>query len=283
MITLQNVKKDYPGFTLDLTSLNLPENRITGLVGTNGSGKTTTFKLILGLIKPDGGKISVMNESAWMMPVSVKEKIGVVFPDSGFLACLCPKDIRAILKAFYPDFDPDCFDALCRKMDLPMNKPIEQFSTGMTVRMKLIAAISHNPQVLILDEPTAGLDILARNSILELLQDYMEKPGRSVLISSHIASDLEKICDDFYLIDEGKIILQETVDAIQNEYGVLIVSEDQFKNLDQDTVLAWKKGANGYRVLVSDRQFYQENNPGLVMEKGGIDDLIVILEEGERK
>lgn len=111
----------------------------------------------------------------------------------------------------------------------------------------------------------------------------MEKPGRSVLISSHIASDLEKICDDFYLIDEGKIILQETVDAIQNEYGVLIVSEDQFKNLDQDAVLAWKKGANGYRVLVSDRQFYQENNPGLVMEKGGIDDLIVILEEGERK
>lgn len=176
MITLQNVKKDYPGFTLDLTSLNLPENRITGLVGTNGSGKTTTFKLILGLIKPDGGKISVMNESAWMMPVSVKEKIGVVFPDSGFLACLCPKDIRAILKAFYPDFDPDCFDALCRKMDLPMNKPIEQFSTGMTVRMKLIAAISHNPQVLILDEPTAGSTFSPATAFLNCCRTIWKSP-----------------------------------------------------------------------------------------------------------
>lgn len=283
MIEIKEVTKNYPGFVLDLKDMNIPENTITGLVGTNGSGKTTTFKLMTGLIEPDAGSISILGQSAWDIPVSVKEQIGVVFSDSGFSASLTISDIRKILAAFFSSFDGELFDRLCKQMDLPQGKPVSQFSTGMNVRLKVIAAIAHNPKLLILDEPTTGLDVIARNKILELLQTYMEVPGRSILISSHIASDLESVCDDFYMIHDGQLALHETVDALQNEYGILVVSPDQFEKLDPQAVIAWKKAPGGYEILVRDRKFYEDNYPGIVVKKSGIDDLIVILEEGEKK
>lgn len=282
MIQINQIQKRYPGFTLDLSNFTLPEGRISGLVGANGSGKTTTFQLLSGLIAPDGGQASLFGSPSWPLPVSIKQKIGVVFADSGFMECLNPAEIRTVLAGFYPGFDGAFYDSLIRSMNLPLDKPLSSFSTGMRVRMKMIAAISHHPALLILDEPTAGLDIVARHQIYELLQDFMEQPGRSILISSHIASDLESLCDDFWFLHQGELILHEDVDTLLNEYGVVRLSPEQMDSLDLSGAIARAKAPGGWQVLVRDRQFYAENDPDLVIEKGNLDDLILILEEGER-
>lgn len=278
MIQLNNVQKNYPGFRLDL-NLEVPENTITGLVGINGSGKTTTFKILTGLIRADAGEAILFGENAWSIRPALKQQLGGVFSDSGFADCLTMKETGEILRCFYPSYSAEQFNRLCQEMDLPMDKPLSGFSTGMKAKAKTIQAISHQPKLLILDEPTSGLDVIARNEILRLLQNYMNVPGRSILISSHIASDLESLCDDFYLIEEGTIRLHETVDDLLSHYGVLLADDEQMKNLDRAAVVSERKTPSGWRVLVSDRQYYQENYPDLVLDKGGIDDLLLIMED----
>ncbi len=278
MIQLNNVRKQYPGFQLDL-NLDIPENTISGLVGVNGSGKTTAFKILTGLIQADQREAALFGENAWSLSPALKQKLGAVFSDSGFADCLTLKETGQILRSFYPDYEPGLFANLCRKMDLPMDKPLSGFSTGMKAKAKIIQAISHQPSVLILDEPTAGLDVIARNEILEMLQDYMTIPGRTILISSHIASDLETLCDDFYLIENGSIRLHETVDSLLSSYGVLQMDDEQRDHLDRAAVVSEKQTPAGWKVLVSDRQYYQENYPDLVLDKSGIDDLLLIMED----
>lgn len=223
-----------------------------------------------------------MDQPSWPLPVSVKEEVGVVFSDSGFPGTMTPADVADVLAAFYPGFDRTYYQRLLQQMELPEKKAIQTFSSGMQVRMKLVAAIVHHPKLLILDEPTAGLDVLARRKIHELLQDFMDEGGKQIVISSHIASDLESLCDDFWMIHNGSIILHETVDALLHSYGILKLSEKEFAALDPTAAIAYLKDAGGYQVLVSDRQFYEENMPQAVMEKGSLDDLILILEEGEK-
>lgn len=278
MIQLNHVKKNYTDFQLDL-NLQIPEGTISGLVGVNGSGKTTAFKILTGLIRADKGEAVVLGENAWGMPVSVKEKIGAVFSDSGFPEILNLQETGKILDSFFPQFDRTQYETLCRKLQLPLNKPLSGFSTGMKAKAKIAQAISHQPALLILDEPTAGLDVIARQEILEMLQDYMDQPGRSILISSHIASDIETLCDDFYLINQGHLILHETVDALLSEYGVLHLDDEQMKTLDRSAVVKARKNHGVWEVLVSDRKFYQENDPQLALDKGGLDDLLLILED----
>lgn len=281
MIRIDQVKKDYGSFLLDLKDVSFPKGQITGLVGVNGSGKTTTFKLICGLVPPSEGEIFLEGQKTWPLPVALKQEIGVVFADSGFLSMMSAKDIAFVLKGFFKNFDQSYFDQLLQKLNLPSNKPLSQFSTGMQVRMKLVAALCHHPKLLILDEPTAGMDVIARHQVHELLQEYMEEGDHTILISSHIASDLEAICDDFWMIHEGKMRLHESIDALQSDYGILSISPQQFKTLDRSGMVAYRPYPGGYQVLVKDRHFYQENNLDLTLSKGNLDDLILILERGE--
>ncbi len=281
MIQINQAKKRYGTFQLDLGSIQFPEGQITGLVGTNGSGKTTTFKLLCGLITPDSGQIFIDGQNVDTLSPALKQELGVVLSDSGFLSLLNGQDIEKILKAFYPSFDSNLYSTYMHKLQLPMDKPLSSFSTGMKVRMKLIAALSHQPKILILDEPTAGLDVLGRQEVHQLLQDYMETPGHTIFISSHIASDLEALCDDFWMINDGSLRLHETVDALQNEYGILTLSAQEWQQLDKSAVVAYVPYLEGYQALVKDRHFYEENDPTLVISKGNLDDLILILEKGE--
>lgn len=282
MIQLSHVKKNYPAFTLDIETLNVQPGRITGLVGANGSGKTTTFKLLTQLARPDAGTLTLFDRDIHELSVADKQKIGVVFNDSGFQETLTPKDVEAILAAFFLRFEKSRFESLLRTLEVPMNKKIQEFSTGMKVRLKIAAAISHDPDLLILDEPTSGLDVIARRQIHELLQTYMENENHAILISSHIASDLEDLCDDFYVIHAGIPVLHETVQRLKDEYGILHLNEAQFQALDRTAAIAWEKKRDGADVLVSDRAFYEENMPGIVCDNGNIDDLLVIMEKGER-
>ena len=279
MLKVENLKKQYGSFTLDC-SLEVMPGCITGLVGRNGAGKSTTFKAILGLISTDSGSISIFGKDIKDFTETDKQKIGVVLSNSGFSGYLTINDILPILASLYPLFDQAAFLEYCNRFQLPLDKKIQKFSTGMKAKLKLIAAITHDASLLLLDEPTAGLDVIARDELLTLLRDFMEeKEDRAVLISSHISTDLESLCDDLYLIGNGKILLHEDTDRLLSQYAILKVDSRQFQKLDPRYLLKWKQEAYGYRCLTDQKQFYLENYPDIVVEKSGIDDLILFNKE----
>ena len=280
MLKLEDVRKQYPGFLLDC-SLEVPEGYITGLIGQNGAGKTTTFKAILDLISVDSGKITVMGKDHQELNQKDREKIGVVLAGSSFYDGLNVRQIASVMEQMYPQFSGGEFLKLCGRFGLPGDKKLREFSTGMSAKLKLLTAISHNPRLLILDEPTAGLDVVARGEILDMLRTYMEDGTRSILISSHISSDLEGLCDDLYMIHGGKVILHEETDVLLNNYALLKVSEAQYRRLERKYLLRVKKESYGYNCLTRHGQFFLENYPDMVVETGSMDNVIMMLVKGE--
>lgn len=282
MIKLDNVIKKYDNFCLEC-SMEVPTGQITGLIGRNGAGKSTAFKSVLGLINIDGGTIEVFGKEAGSLTTKDKEQIGVVLADSGFSGYLTIKDLIPMLNAMYTDFSKEKFVEDCKRMQLPLNKKIREFSTGMKRKLQILAALSHNARLLILDEPTAGLDVVARDELLNLLREYVENGERSIVISSHISSDLEGLCDDIYMIESGKIILHEETDILLSEYGLIKATNEQFDKLDQSYLLRIRKENFGYSCLTNQKQFYQDNYPSLVIEKGSIDDVITMMTDKTRR
>lgn len=281
MLKLEHVKKQYKDFHLDC-SLTVKPGMITGLIGANGAGKSTTFKAVLGLIRTESGIVELFGKRPEEITPEDKERLGVVLADSGFSGYLSIRDLIPVLKAMYHQFDQTYFEEQCRRFELPMTKKIKEFSTGMKRKLQVLAAISHHADLLILDEPTAGLDVLARDEMLTILREYMEIEGRAILISSHISSDLEDFCDDIYMIDHGQVILHEETDTLLNEYGLLKVDGKQYESLDKTYVLRSRKETFGYSCLTNEKQFYQENYPDIVVEKGSIDELIMMMVRGDR-
>lgn len=281
MVKLRGVKKHYQGFDLDC-SLEVQKGCVTGLIGKNGAGKSTTFKSILGLIKPDEGEIRVFGKKVYDLEPVDKEKIGVVLADSGFSGYLTVKDLLPVLDNMYEKFDKNDFIKKCKNFSLPLDKRIKDFSTGMKRKLQVLAAVSHEAEVLILDEPTAGLDVVARDELLNLLREYMEKGDRSVLISSHISADLEGFCDDIYMIDDGKIVMHEETDVLLSDYALLKVTNQQYQTLDKKYILRYRKENYGYSCLTNQKQFYLENYPDVTLEKGNIDEVIMMMIRGEK-
>lgn len=283
LIEMEHVKKTYKKkeFVLDC-SLELQEGHVTGLIGANGAGKTTTFKAILDLIRPEDGTIRIFGKENQTLTRADKEQIGVVLPEQTFSGTLKVKDIIPVMAAMYPSFDRAAFEEKCRQYEIPFKKQIKEFSTGMKAKLKLLIATSYQAQLLILDEPTSGLDSMVRSDLLDLLLEYMEKENRGILISSHISGDLEKICDDIYLIHDGKIIFHEDTDVILSDYAVLKVDQEQYQKLDRSYILYEKEESFGYGILTDQRQFYQENYPEIVIEKSGIDEVLMMMERGRK-
>lgn len=279
MIRLDKVVKQYDNFRLDC-SMQVSTGQVTGLIGRNGAGKSTAFKTMLGLIDTDGGTVEVFGKAVKSLTAKDREQIGVVLADSGFSGYLSIKDLIPVLDTLYADFSRKQFMADCERMELPMKKKIREFSTGMKRKLQILAALSHNARLLILDEPTAGLDVVARDELLNLLREYMENGDRSIVISSHISSDLEGICDDVYMIENGSILLHEDTDVLLNEYGLLKVTFDQYGKLDKRYLIQQKKEHFGYSCLTNKRQFYQDNFPSVVIERGSIDEVILMLTTG---
>ena len=281
MIKINNMIKKYDNFTLE-SSLEIPEGQITGLVGRNGSGKTTAFKAILGLIDLDGGDIEVMGKSPKDLTLDDKQKIGVSLSDSGFSEYLTVNDIIPIMSSLYREFDRDYFLNQVARFRIPSDKKIKEFSTGMKAQLKMIIALSHKAKLLVLDEPTSGLDVVARDEILEMLRDFMASDEtRSILISSHISSDLETLCDDIYMINEGKIVLHDDTDRMLSNYAVIKVDHLQYETLDKEHLLRVKKEDFGYSCLTDQKKFYVENYPKYVIENGHIDEIIAMMIKGE--
>lgn len=281
MISIENLVKKYDGFELNI-SMEIPSGKVSGLVGKNGAGKSTTIKSILGLVKPNSGKVVLLGKDVTDITARDKQKLGVALSESGFSGYLTVKDVTDIMKNMYQDFNADSFRKLCRKFDLPMDKRIKDFSTGMKAKLRVLTALSHKARLLIMDEPTSGLDVEARNEILDMLRDYLvENEDCSILISSHISSDLEGLCDDIYLIHKGRIILHEDTDKILSNYGILKMDGETYEKMDRSHILEAKKESYGYRCLSDEKQYYVENYPGIVVENSGIDDLILMLTGGK--
>lgn len=251
MLKISHLKKNYKDFSLEC-SMEVQPGMITGLIGKNGSGKSTTFKALLGLIRPDGGAVELFGKKAAEITTEDKQKLGVVFADSGFSMYLTAAGVARIMESAYQDFDREKFLKQCTRFNLPTDKKIKEFSTGMKAKFKVLVALSHKAELLILDEPTVGLDVVARDEVLGMLREYMEEnENSSILISSHISSDLESLCDDFYMIHNGKIILHEDTDVLLSDYAVIKVSEEEYRKLDQQYLLKTKKEAYGYSCLTN--------------------------------
>ncbi len=281
MLRLENVRKKYKDFGLDVT-MEVKPGRVTGLIGRNGAGKTTAFKAALGLIRTEGGEISMLGKPLSKLSEKDRERIGVVLSDSGFSGYLKIKDLVVILRNLYSGFDEEYFTGKCKSFGLPFDKRIKDFSTGMKRRLHVAAALSHHADLLIMDEPTAGMDVIARDELLAMIREYMEAEERSVLISSHISGDLEGLCDDIYLIDEGKVILHEDTDVLLDEYGILKVTKEQYEAMDKSFLVCRRKEEFGYSCLTKEKQFYMENYPDIVVEKGSVDGVMTMMIRGER-
>ena len=282
MVKADSLIKQYGKFNLDV-SLEVPDGYITGLVGKNGAGKSTTIKLILGLIKPDEGSVTVFGKNANELTGKDKQRLGVTLSCAGFSDYLNMKDVTKILRKMYTEFDEEWFKSSCVSMNIPADKKLKDFSTGMRAKLRMLIALSHRAELLVLDEPTAGLDVDARNRLLDMLRDYLEKnPSSSILITSHISGDLEGLCDDIYMLHDGRIVLHEDTDVLLDKYAVIKVDEAAYEKIDKSYILKTKKERFGYSCFTNEKQFYIENYPGIIVENGGIDDLILMYSGGEK-
>ena len=252
MLKIEHLKKSYESFSLDC-SLEVKKGHVTGLIGQNGAGKSTTFKAILGLISFDSGTINILGKSLQDFTAKDKQDLGVVLSDSGFSGYLTINDIIPIIDNLYQNFDKSFFIEQVKKFQLPRNKRIKDFSTGMKAKVKVLVAVSHNAKLLILDEPTAGLDVIARDELLEMLRDFIEKDEeRSILISSHISSDLETLCDDLYMIHQGKVIMHEDTDVLLSDYALLKVDEEEYSKFLKEMGIIIKGTDKQYRCTLLD-------------------------------
>lgn len=279
MIKIENLVVTYDKFQLNC-SMEVKNGHITGLVGENGAGKTTLFKSILGLTKLKG---DIFLNEVNIKDISSKEKenIGVAFSDSFYNKNYTIMNICKIHNNFYPNFKKEKFLKNCQDFNLPLNKKISDFSTGMMAKLKVITTLSHKAEIIILDEPTSGLDVQAREDVINMLHDYLNNnPKACILISSHISSDLEKICDDIYFINNGSIILHDDTDVLLDVYGIIKIDNMekidtkycQFKSIDKHSIT----------LLTNNKQYYRENYPELVIEKPTIDLIILTLIKGEK-
>lgn len=280
MIKWTKVTKNYDSMSFDLTT-EMTDGRITGIIGRNGSGKTTLFRLLLGLIFPEDGMITINGREAAQLTTREKQKMAVLFSETTTFDSYSIQQILKFWPDFYPNFDQKLFLAQAEKFNLLSDKPVEKFSKGMKATLKILLTLYTNAELLILDEPTSGLDVVARDQILTLIQEQFAKMNNgTILISSHIASDIQQICDDIYLIDEGKLLLHEETDVILDQYGLLKIPANEFSLLDQKYLLSVIPTEFGFTALTNQRRYYQENYPQLVTEKGSIDDVLRYLTGG---
>lgn len=275
VVEIKNLKKEFKNFELDIDSLEIPEGAVIGLIGENGAGKTTLLKCILDLYKYQGD-IKVLGEKIHKESF---EKIGAVIPDSFFNYTFKIKDVVDILKVAYKNFDEEVFYDCADKFKMPRDKKLSELSTGNLMKLKIISAICHQPELLIFDEPTSGLDPVIRDEIIEFLFDYMRDGDRTILFSSHILSDIEKIADYIIYIHQGRVILYDEKDSLIEKYGILKTSEENLKNYG-DFILKTRKNKYSTEALIKNVQVFKEFYPNEVVDRANVEDIMIFLSRG---
>ena len=276
-----DLTKTYPGFKLDHVSFTLPQGAVMGLIGENGAGKSTTIKAILDLIRKDDGTVTF-----WGRKLSeskqLKEDIGVVFGQGNFYETLTPTQIGSISAAAYTQWDQATYEGYLTRFQLPKDKVLKTFSNGMRTKLGIAVALSHHPKLLILDEATSGLDPVVREDILDVFWEFVQDERHSILMSSHITSDLEKIADCITFLHQGKLLFCKSKDELRYQYGVLRCGEAQFKRLDSSEILVYRKEPCQIDVLVADKEAARRRHPDMVVDDATIDDILLLYVKGER-
>jgi ABC-2 type transport system ATP-binding protein len=282
-LQVENLSKHYSDFHLNHVSFHVPKGSIMGFVGENGSGKTTTIKAILNLIHKDSGTIQIFGLDHQRYEKQIKQDIGVVLDESNFPQNLSPLNIGSILRNIYTNWDDVCYRNYLKRFALPFNKPIKDFSKGMNMKLLIACALSHKPKLLILDEATSGLDPIVRSEILDVFLEFIQDEEHSILLSSHITSDLEKIADYITFIHQGDVLFTESKDKLMYEYGILKCKQSDFETMQHEkNMIAYKKNEFGMEVLISDKSRFIKTYPNAVVDQITIDDIMLFLTKGER-
>ncbi|MFM1539858.1 ABC transporter ATP-binding protein [Helcococcus ovis] len=281
-IVATELKKDYCEFNLNV-SVKVPKGNIVGLIGENGAGKSTFLKLILGLIESNGGSFEILNEKKINENRMILENIGVVIDDNVIPENLNIIQVNRIMNDIYEQWDEEKFYRLTEELKLNKDKKIKEYSKGMKMKLSLMVALSHNPELLILDEPTTGLDPVVREQILDMFLDFVQDSSHSILFSSHIMDDLEKIADYIVFLKNGRVLLSEKKDNIIYEWGVLRCEEDKLKNIEEKYIIAYRASSYGYDVLVNDKETIKEMFEEVIIDDATLNETMLICSDNSRR
>ena len=284
ILELQQVSKTFPksNFTLENVTFSLPYGAILGFVGENGAGKTTTIGCILNTIAKDSGTITLFGQEMLDEDTSLRERIGVVYDGDNFPTYWTAKQLSKIMKGFYTQWDSSLFQKYLEDFHLPTNQEIKHYSRGMTMKLAIATALAHHPELLILDEATSGLDPIVRDEMLNVFLEFVQEENHSILLSSHITSDLEKIADYITFIHNGKLIMTASKNDLVYNYAVMRCKESQFLALDPKDILAYRKRDFQIDVLVSNGKEAQKKYKNVVVDHTSLDEIMLLLVKGER-
>ena len=282
-IEIKGVTKKYDGFTLNNVSFTVPKGSIMGFIGQNGAGKTTTIRSLLNIIKTDSGEIKLLGLDHIKDEYAIKERIAVVFDELPFHDSFTGIALSKMFAGLYGAWDEKNFFALCDRFGLPTKKKLGKFSKGMKMKMQIATALSHNAELLIMDEATTGLDPVVRNEILDMFREYLMEGDRSILMSSHITSDLEKIADCVTFIDKGKILLTGYKDDILDSHGVIKCTKAEYKEIAPDDIISARINDFGAELLTADRTGAVKKYSGVTIEKTTLEEIMLFYVNRDKK
>lgn len=284
ILELQQVSKTFPksNFKLDKVTFSVPYGTILGFVGENGAGKTTTIGCILNTITKESGTIKLFGKEMKDADTGLREKIGVVYDGDNFPAYWNAKQLSEIMKGVYTQWDQELFEKYLKDFNLPAKQKIKHYSRGMSMKLAIAAALSHHPQLLILDEATSGLDPVMRDEILDVFLAFMQEENHSVLLSSHITSDLEKVADYISFLHDGRLIMTVSKNDLVYNYGVIRCKESRFQMLDPKDILVYRKRDLWIDVLVADGKSARRKYKDMVVDHVSVDEIMLLLVKGER-
>lgn len=281
IIEIKNLVKKYDNkFTLGSIDLEIPSGVIVGLIGENGAGKTTLIKSILNILKIDEGNIKIFNKDFNKEENTIKEDIGVVLDNMFFPEILTPKDINIVMKDIYKKWDEELFKKYLNDFGLNINKQIKTMSKGMRKKLEIATSLSHHPKLLILDEPTSGLDPVVRNEVLDIFLDFIQDEEHTILLSTHITSDLEHIADKIIFINKGKILLDKNRDDLLDNYGILKCDIDSFDTISKEDIIVYKKNKYNYEILVDNISKIKKKYKNSIVDKITLEELMVLMIKG---
>lgn len=282
ILQVDNLTKQYSDFKLDNVSFSIPKGTIMGLIGENGAGKSTTINAILDLIKKDGGTVTFWGEELTENTKQLKEDIGVVFDGINFYETLTPAKIGKISQAAYSQWDVSLYQGYLKRFALPDDKEVKTFSKGMKMKLCIAVALSHHPKLLILDEATSGLDPVMRDDILDVFLDFVQDENHSILMSSHITTDLEKVADYITFIHQGKVLFCKSKDELRYNYGIIRCGASLFDAIDKSEVLAYRKCDYQWDVLVANKDSARRKYKNAIVDDASIDDILLLYVKGEQ-
>lgn len=282
-IEIANLTVKYDGFTLDNISFNVPKGSIMGFIGQNGAGKTTTIKALLNIIKRDAGTIRMLGLDNIKDEIAVKEQISAVFDELPFHDQLNARGINIMLREVYKEWDSEVFKKYLDRLALPEKKKIGDFSKGMKMKLQIAAALSHNAKLLIMDEATTGLDPVVRNECLDIFLEYLQDESHSILMSSHITTDLEKVADSVTFIHKGKLLLTGYKDDVLENHGVIKCKKSDYKDIDPSDIISARLNDFGAEVMIKDKILCRNKYAGLVLDNTTLEEIMLYYVNAEKK